>query len=108
MRWVPALGGIAVLVLALAVMSSLDFGPITVQASAPVPVLSHGPGPDDPGPEDPVEVGGLDPSVSALLDSSGYTEFVGTSELAVDLPQSIVDTLVSAGSVLVIPSHGGS
>ena len=103
MRWVPALGGIAVLVLALAVMSSLDDGAIAVQASDPAPIVTY-----DPGPDGPVEVGELDPSVSRLLDSSGYTEFIGTSELEDDVPQSIVETLVGSGSVLVIPSDGGS
>lgn len=102
MRWVSAFGGIAVLVLAIAVMSSLDDGRIAVEASDPAPVVEY-----DPDPDRDVELGELDPSVSRLLDSSGYTEFMGTSELAVDLPQSIVDTLVSSGSVLVIPSDGG-
>lgn len=108
MRWVSAFGGIAVLVIAIAVMSSLDDGRIAVEASDPAPVGDPAPVVAyDPDPDRDVELGELDPSVSRLLDSSGYTEFMGTSELAVDLPQSIVDTLVSSGSVLVIPSDGG-
>ncbi len=103
MRWVPAFGGIAVLVLAITVMSSLNDEPVAVQASDSAPIAAH-----DPAPDRSVEIDELDPNVSALLESSGYTEFIGRSELGAELPESIVETLVRSGSVLVIPSDGGS
>lgn len=51
-------------------------------------------------------VAGIDPTVSRALATSGYTEFMGTTDLETLLPTSVVGALEEAEAVLVIPDLG--
>lgn len=49
------------------------------------------------------EVTGVPGSVGAVLAGAGHAEFVSASDLSVDLPESVVATLVAADVTLRIP-----
>jgi hypothetical protein len=117
MRWIPALGGIVVMVLALFVMASIEETPSAVSPQALDPSTVVGLWIPEPAPAvqtievvapDPlsdVELGELDPVVAEVLGSTGYTTFEPESVLLDDLSPSIVATLIENEAVLVIASE---
>ena len=117
MRWIPALGGIVVTVLALFVMASIEETPGAVSPQALDPSTVVGLWIPEPAPvvqtievvaPDPlsdVELGELDPVVAEVLGTTGYTTFEPESALLDDLSPSIVATLIENEAVLVIASE---
>ena len=117
MRWIPALGGIIVTMLALFVMASIEETPSVVSPQALDPSTVVGlwipepaPVPQTievmaPGPHSNAELGELDPVVAEVLGSTGYTTFEPESVLLDDLSPSVVATLIENEAILVIASE---
>jgi hypothetical protein len=110
MRWISSIGGVIATGAAALVLISLPTDP---QVSEPVtpPIETESaaepteqsfveqevPAPDLNVPE-------LGDGVADVLQANGYTQFVGSEELADSLPDDVVQVLISEEAVLVIPS----
>lgn len=117
MRWIPALGGVVVTMLALVVMVNVDGAPTTEPAVPLDPSVVVGMWIPDPAPvvqtievavPDPLSgtaVGELDPVIADVLGSTGYTTFEPESALLDELAPGIVATLIEHEAVLVIASE---
>ena len=117
MRWIPALGGIVVTMLALIVMASIEGAPSSEPPRALDPSTVVGLWIPEPAPvvetievaaPDPlrgVDVGDLDPVIAEVLGSTGYTTFEPESALLDELSPSIVAALIEKDAVLVIASE---
>jgi len=111
MRWISTAAGMIAASAAVLVMVSLPTsadGEATPQApEAAIEAVDPAPATppatvlvEEPTPELPVS--GLDQSVSDALIASGYTEFVGETDLGSELDPTVARVLTEEGAVLVI------
>jgi hypothetical protein len=112
MRWLSAIGGVMVMAAGVGVtISVLATTPKPDEAAASLAAPLVPPAVVVAGPTTtttttaqiaPPSIAGLDPTVAEALSALGYTEFVGTSDLRAQLPESVVEALIDEGAVLVI------
>ena len=110
MRWISSIGGIIATGAAIAVLVSLPTGTPPVEAvNSPIgeTTLTEPPGQqvviEQPAEHD-LSVPDLGDGLTDILAESGYTQFVGTTELSEMLSDDVVQVLISEEAVLVIPS----
>jgi len=116
MRWTAALAGLIATAAAVTVLVSLSQAP-TGEAAPPTPEPQPetvNTTPELPPttetitvevPEQPIR--GLEESISDALIASGYTEFVGESELGSELDPAVARVLSDEDAVLVIADEAG-
>ena len=113
MRWISAIGGIVATGAALAVLVSLPTGtPLSDAADSSIEPTTQVESPSQEIVlEQPVlpdlSVPELGDEVAGVLAESGYTQFVGSTELSEMLPDDVVQVLIDEGATLVIPSEDG-
>lgn len=114
MRWISSIGGVIATAAALAVIVSLPSGapPLdtadlsleeatSVELPAPPIVIEQQV-------EHDLSVPSLGDDLTDVLEESGYTQFVGVTELSELLSDDVAQVLISNEAVLVIPSEEGS
>ncbi len=112
MRWISAVSGLAVWIAAMVALAAVNGGSapapspeaITPEIVAEVVEVTRSSVGAEVGPPT-IELDELGSSVSDVLASRGYTQFVRAEEL--DLPPSIVALLQERDAVLVVPAPGG-
>ena len=111
MRWISAVAGLIATSAAVVVMLSLSHSP-SGEATAPppeaqieivdwtteAPAVTQVIAESNPG----LPVSGLDKAVSDALIASGYTEFVGETDLGSELDPTVARVLTDEDAVLVI------
>lgn len=113
MRWVSTLSGIIATAAGLVVLSALmatGEPPTEAVTADGAGLLASEMNYGSPGvvwatenaTEFNIDVPGLDPAVSSVLDVAGYTEFVTTGQLEGQVPRAVARTLSAAGAVLVV------
>ena len=113
-RWMSAIGGIAVtaagaVVLAVVIQGApADGGPVTAIPSpiAAPSLVAIGEPPANVDLQDiassVTSIDGLDEATAGALDQLGYTERISETALRAQLPAAVVDALIGSGAVLII------
>ncbi len=109
-KWMPSVSGIATAVLGLAVLAALAANPQTFAAAADstpsTTVVVTTSAPQIVTTTIPEAIEGLERGLSDALFASGYSHFMTESQLDGSLPPSVVDALIEAGVVVVVPQQG--
>ena len=112
MRWISSIGGMIATGAAIAVLVSLPTGtPPPEAVNSPIEEATWVEPPaqqvviEEPA-QPELSVPDLGEDLTGVLAESGYTQFVGATELSESLSNDVVQVLISEEAVLVIPSSG--